>query len=272
MRTTIDLPDEIHELARYLAASRGESLGSTIAAILREAIDTEDLATTRERFVEAEPASGLLLLAYPGFWRGVGWGAVSAVLLAAAPLVVAAPGELVQIYRDWLGLLGTDHSVQYGYSVMGWLATWFQWQPSKTAVLGAGLLLLVLPYLRRSAFADAAFRLQLLAFLLIWLVIFNHMAESPTFVIAMTGVALWFVPAAKDRFTVALFALAFLLTSLSATDLFPRDVREAWVKPYVLKAVPCIIIAAVLWGRLMFPSFRTRQATAPDRTLPPRTR
>ncbi len=61
MRTTIDLPDEIHELARYLAASRGgESLGSTIAAILREAIDTEDLATTRERFVEAEPASGLL--------------------------------------------------------------------------------------------------------------------------------------------------------------------------------------------------------------------
>jgi len=217
-------------------------------------------------------AAGLLLLAYPGFWRGVGWGAVSAVLLAAAPLVVAAPGELVQIYRDWLGLLGTDHSVQYGYSVMGWLATWFQWQPSKTAVLGAGLLLLVLPYLRRSAFADAAFRLQLLAFLLIWLVIFNHMAESPTFVIAMTGVALWFVPAAKDRFTVALFALAFLLTSLSATDLFPRDVREAWVKPYVLKAVPCIIIAAVLWGRLMFPSFRTRQATAPDRTLPPRTR
>jgi plasmid stability protein len=60
MRTTIDLPDEIHELARYLAASWGESLGSTIAAILREAIDTEDLATTRERFVEAEPASGLL--------------------------------------------------------------------------------------------------------------------------------------------------------------------------------------------------------------------
>jgi hypothetical protein len=209
-------------------------------------------------------AAGLLLLAYPGFWRGVGWGAVSAVLLAAAPLVVVAPGELVQIYRDWLGLLGADHSLQYGYSVMGWLATWFQWLPSKTAVLGAGLLLLVLPYLRRSAFADPEFRLQLLAFLLIWLVIFNHMAESPTFVIAMTGVALWFVPATKDRFTVALFILAFLLTSLSATDLFPRGVREAWVKPYVLKAVPCIVIAAVLWVRLMVPSVRMGQVTDPS--------
>lgn len=209
-------------------------------------------------------AAGLLLVAYPGFWRGVGWGAVSAVVLALAPLAVVSPGELVQLYRDWLGLLGADHSVQYGYSVMGWLATWFQWQPAKTAVLGAGLLLLVLPYLRRSAFADPVFRLQLLAFLLIWLVIFNHMAESPTFVIAMTGVALWFVPAAKDRGTVALFVLAFLLTSLSATDLFPRGVREVWVKPYVLKAVPCILIAAVLWVWLMVASVRTRQVTALD--------
>jgi hypothetical protein len=209
-------------------------------------------------------AAGLLLVAYPGFWRGVGWGAVSAAVLVLTPLAVVSPGELVQLYRDWLGLLGADHSVQYGYSVMGWLATWFQWQPAKTAVLGAGLVLLVLPYLRRSAFADPAFRLQLLAFLLIWLVIFNHMAESPTFVIAMAGVALWFVPAAKDRGTVALFVLAFLLTSLSATDLFPRGVREAWVKPYVLKAVPCIVIAGVLWVRMMVPKAAKRELADPS--------
>ena len=38
VRTTIDLPDDIHELVRYLAASRGESLGATIAAVLEPLI------------------------------------------------------------------------------------------------------------------------------------------------------------------------------------------------------------------------------------------
>lgn len=60
MRTTIDLPDNIHELARYLAASRGESLGATIAAILEDVIDTEDRATSGVRDVQRDPRSGLL--------------------------------------------------------------------------------------------------------------------------------------------------------------------------------------------------------------------
>lgn len=63
MRTTIDLPDDIHELARYLAASRGESLGATIAAILHEVIDTEDRATSGVRGVQVDPRSGLLSVA-----------------------------------------------------------------------------------------------------------------------------------------------------------------------------------------------------------------
>jgi len=63
MRTTIDLPDEIHELARYLAASRGETLGSTIAAILAAAVDTEDHGATAGRSLQRDPDSGLLTVA-----------------------------------------------------------------------------------------------------------------------------------------------------------------------------------------------------------------
>ncbi|HMS14258.1 MAG: hypothetical protein V9E99_10250 [Microthrixaceae bacterium] len=60
MRTTIDLPDDIHELVRYLAASRGESLGATIAAVLENVIDTEDRVTHAVRGVQIDPKSGLL--------------------------------------------------------------------------------------------------------------------------------------------------------------------------------------------------------------------
>jgi len=60
VRTTIDLPDDIHELVRYLAASRGESLGATIAAVLENVIDTEDRVTHAVRGVQIDPKSGLL--------------------------------------------------------------------------------------------------------------------------------------------------------------------------------------------------------------------
>ena len=40
---------------------------------------------------------------------------------------------------------------------------------------------------------DADFRLRFLCSLLVFLVIFNHRSESPSFVIAMAGIAIWFV-------------------------------------------------------------------------------
>ena len=42
--------------------------------------------------------------------------------------------------------------------------------------------------------------------------------------------------------------LAFVFTILSPTDLFPKSVRVNFVVPYVLKAVPCILI----WVKIIF--------------------
>ena len=33
-----------------------------------------------------------------------------------------------------------------------------------------------------------------------------------------------------------------LLTSFSPSDLFPKFTRETYVKPYALKALPCVLI------------------------------
>ena len=46
--------------AETLAASRGESLGATIAAVLENVIDTEDRVTHAVRGVQIDPKSGLL--------------------------------------------------------------------------------------------------------------------------------------------------------------------------------------------------------------------
>jgi hypothetical protein len=52
-----------------------------------------------------------------------------------------------------------------------------------------------------------------------------------------------------------LLIFALLLTSFSPSDLFPKFVRETYVKPYALKVVPCIFIWLDLTYRLIFEKF-----------------
>lgn len=59
MRTTVDLPDDIHDLIKYLAASRDESVSATICEIVREAATT--LPDERERRVTRDPKTQLLV-------------------------------------------------------------------------------------------------------------------------------------------------------------------------------------------------------------------
>jgi hypothetical protein len=42
--------------------------------------------------------------------------------------------------------------------------------------------------------------------------------------------------------------LAFVFTTLSPTDIFPRWVSVAFFVPYVVKVVPCVLI----WAKITF--------------------
>ena len=82
----------------------------------------------------------------------------------------------------------------------------------------------------------------------IWVVIFNHKAESSSYIIAMAGVALWYFPQQPTHVNTVLVCLAFVFTSLSPTDIFPRALSSAIFVPYAIKVVPCILI----WGKVTY--------------------
>jgi len=111
-----------------------------------------------------------------------------------------------------------------------------------------GALIFMIPLIRFKLYKNVNFRLLALSSVLLWIVIFNHKSESPTFIIAMMGVALWFMSQKKSTLNIVLFISAFVLTSLSPTDIFPRYVRHEIIVPYVLKALPCILI----WLKLIY--------------------
>jgi hypothetical protein len=190
----------------------------------------------------------VLFLLYPRKGAFIAYSIGWTVLLALLPLVFVSCGQLQFLYFSWLSLLASDHSASLGLSVMGWLESWFGVAVDKNGVVLAGAALLCLPLLRRKAYQYAQFRLLMLASVLIWVVIFNHKAESPTFVIAISGVALWYFPQVRTRENFVLLCLAFVFTCLSPTDLFPASLRRNLVNAYTLKAVPCIFI----WFKLLY--------------------
>jgi hypothetical protein len=122
----------------------------------------------------------------------------------------------------------------------------------------AGLILFLLPYFRFSQFKENNFRLMLLASTLIFTVIFSTSSESPTYVIAFVGVAIWFViqPSPKNKWILFLFIFAFLLTSMSPSDLFPKFIRNEYIKPYSLKALPCVLIWFTIIYQMLTSDFK----------------
>jgi hypothetical protein len=149
-------------------------------------------------------------------------------------------------------MLSNDHSMSLGYSVMGLLNSWFSIEINKLIVVGLGAILMMIPLLNFKAYKSLKFRMFMLISILLWIVIFNHKAESPTFIIALSGVAIWYTIIEKNYINIFLFVLCILLTCLSPTDVFPKFIRDSFVNPYSLKALPCVLI----WFAIVFQQLR----------------
>lgn len=181
----------------------------------------------------------------------MGW----CTLLAVVPLV-ATPIDTLQLqYESWLRMLQADAASSVGMSAAGWIESWFGATPNKMLITLAGVALFCSAYLNLKAWNQPGFKILLLASALIWTVIFNHKAESPTFIIAVAGVALWYFSQKPNTINLVLLLLVFVFTCLSPTDLFPRSIRTDIIIPYQLKVLPCILVwLKILYDQVTFPS------------------
>lgn len=185
-------------------------------------------------------------------WTSLVTAVMFGLLLAAAPLLVTSPSKLLWQYQNWFGLLRADYDTPGKLSVMNALQAWFGVMLPKMAVQGAGLCVLLAPLLRRERYADPIFRLQILASFLIFVVLFNHKAESPMFVLAVSGVAIWYVSRPRTPLSNLLITLVILITSFGSTDLVPQHLRETITSRFALKTAPCLLAWIVIETQLLF--------------------
>lgn len=172
------------------------------------------------------------------------WSALVGVGLVAAPLLVLSPEQLADQYRSWGALARVDASPR-GFSVMEHLHLWLgvDWPNWPVQLIGVAILLA--PLARYSYWGLRRFRRLFLASVLMFCILFNHKSESPTFVIALAGIAIWFAVSPRNRLTWTTLAIVIVATVLSSSDAMPEALQERYFEPYRLKVLP------VLWVWLL---------------------
>ncbi|HEX8428228.1 glycosyltransferase family 87 protein [Hymenobacter sp.] len=211
---------------------------------------------------------GLLFLLYPAYTvRGILWGALYGVLLGVAPLLVTSWPNFLMQYKGWFDIVQASATAAQ-FSIMGWLTSWFHLDVRKGPIQAAGLALLLLPlilYWRRRT--EAEFRGLYLALIPIFVVVFNQMAESPTFVIPVAGFLFWWLQYRRSTpVAPALFVLVLLFTMLISTDIYPHFLRSGFFNTYKIKVVPMILAWALLQVQLLGYSVWQPRLTAARQT------
>ena len=81
-------------------------------------------------------------------------------------------------------------------------------------------------------------------------VLFSTGSENSGYIIAVIGVAIWYTaaPWQRSRCDMALMVYVFFFCTMAHSDLMPRFVREEWMKPYGLKALPVVLV----WLKLCY--------------------
>lgn len=185
------------------------------------------------------------------------WGAVLFVL----PMLYSSPQYVLSQYEEWLHILLYKNELNTfcsytNVSLLGMVrkithVTTY----SDLWIIVPGLILFAAPYFRLNQYNYKKFRLLYLSSALLFLVLFSTGTESNGYIGAIIAVAIWYVNTPTRQTTpvlnTTLLVFCFILTSLSPTDLFPREFRKEYIVPYALKALPCVLIwLKIVWEQL----------------------
>ncbi len=232
----------------FLAFEQRRPLGAAFAIAVGAAVKIFPLAALA------------LAIFYPKRFRFALAMTLALVVVLAIPLLVVSPAGLAAQYQSWraveaadaLSVGGGGGGGLYG-GVMQQLRLIFGVDWPNWPVQLAGTLLLMSPLAKWRNWEYAAFRVRFLAALLVYMVIFNHQSESPSFVIAVTGIVIWFVSTPRSWWHTTVMVLTILVVSISSTDITPKSWQRDFFVHYRLKTIPCTFAwLTMMWELLAY--------------------
>ena len=188
------------------------------------------------------------------------WG----VVLFVAPMIISSPGYVVSQYHEWFVCLVEKNgenlaSQAQNISALGMVRRVLgNPQYNDLLILAPALVLFALPYLRFKQWRNEGFRMTLLASVLLFTVLFSTGSESSSYIIALSGVCVWYfaAPWQRGKADIWLLVFVFLLSSMGSSDLYPRVVKREYIQAYSLKALPCLIVWLKLCWEMMVKNYQ----------------
>ena len=188
------------------------------------------------------------------------WG----VVLFVAPMIISSPGYVVSQYHEWFVCLVEKNgenlaSEAQNISALGMVRRVLgNPEYSDLWLLTPALVLFALPYLRFKQWRNEGFRMTLLASVLLFTVLFSTGSESSSYIIALSGVCVWYfaAPWQRGKADIWLLVFVFLLSSMGSSDLYPRVIKREYIQAYSLKALPCLIVWLKLCWEMMVKSYQ----------------
>jgi hypothetical protein len=139
------------------------------------------------------------------------------------------------------------HSQRNSLSIIGLLQI-LSTSIQQLYIMAFGLIVTLGLLFKQSIYKSGPHQWLFLAQLLLFTILFNPASESPTYLIAVTGVAIWWWFSERTKLDQFLLIFVLLCTSFITTDLVPVNWRTNYVYPYHLKAIPCILV----WAKLTY--------------------
>jgi len=178
------------------------------------------------------------------------------ILFLILPMLMSSPHFGIQSYADWFQSLSEKNVAnqvlgnRQDFSLMGIVRRVLgNADISNLTFLIPGIAVFTLPYVRIKQYKNLPFQLMILASTLLFIVLFSSGSESPTYIIAVAGVMIWFlIQKEKSPLIIGLLIFVMILTCFSFSDLFPRSIKENYIIKYSLKALPCCFV----WFRIIY--------------------
>ena len=182
------------------------------------------------------------------------------IVILALPLIFYSPKGLVVMYQQWTDSLlhkFDKNSLSGGVSLMCILVNLFKvpFTVREIELAGYAIILITVAWLAWKRNYEEV-KWYVLAYVLIWVIIFNHASESSTYIIAISGVAIWYLASPRGYLEKSLLIITFILSVLSPTDIFDILIpkfKEEVIQRYALKALGPSLIWLYIQLRLFLP-------------------
>jgi hypothetical protein len=200
----------------------------------------------------------LLCLYYKNWYKMIFYGLFWLLAFHSLMLLFMSPDMAIQYYKEWWTVI-SGNGIMESYSVYGVLKNLHEILPEGFILLSALTILGI--FLTLQFFNKERNKSHIVAFLLIWVIVFNRASESATYIIAMAGCSIWYLSRPKNKISTVLF-----WTTILVSTLIPTDISKAFDQfryQYFLKCVLSLLILSDIMIYTVVHTARNRKYLKP---------